>query len=72
MLFVDSPWESLEGLAGPALVSTGINLDGSCSLSFVSQIAQAVENAVCPPVSLPLGAGVQREKIYHFSLRKEP
>lgn len=69
MLFVDPLWKSLQGLVGPALVSTVINLGGSCSLSFVSQIAQAVKiSAVCAPARLDLGAGVQRERI---SLRKE-
>lgn len=52
MLFVDPPGKPLQDLVGPALGKSVINLGGSCLLSFVSQIAQAVQNSV--PVHQPV------------------
>lgn len=76
-LSLDPSGKSLRGLAvavlwrcvGLALASKVINLGCSCSLSFVSQIAQAVKNGCVRASASPaLREGVRRDRI---SLRKE-
>lgn len=73
---VDPPGKSLQGLAavvqwrcvGLALASKVINLGCSCSLSFVSQIAQAVKNGCVHASASPaLREGMHRNRV---SLRK--
>jgi len=76
-LSVEPPGKSLRGLAvavqqrcvGLALASKVINLGCSCSLSFVSQIAQEVKNGCVHASASPaLREGMHRDRI---SLRKE-